>query len=132
MRTSASGPEEQATPTIPEQWFAARASAQRQGVENLVAFYDPDVVLDHRALGSEPITGRAEALEYLNAQWQPFHDTRTQTGPLYLSTDAALTTETVAPGRQSRQIDAVVHTTMGLGRRRLRDDRGLTGQLADA
>jgi hypothetical protein len=27
-------------------------------VENLVAFYDPDLVLDHRALGPEPITGR--------------------------------------------------------------------------
>ncbi len=82
-------------------------------MENLVTFYDPDLVLDHRALGPEPITGRAEALEYLNAQWHPFHDTRTQTGPLYLSADAALTTETVAPGPQSRQIDAVVHTTMG-------------------
>lgn len=43
---SASGPPEQAAPTIAEQWFAARASAQRQGVENLVAFYDPDLVLD--------------------------------------------------------------------------------------
>jgi hypothetical protein len=111
--TSATGPEVQATPTIAEQWFAARISAQRQGVENLVAFYDPSLVLDHRALGAELITGRAEALEYLNAQWQPFHDTRTQTGPLYLSADAALATENVSPGRQSRQIDAVVHTTMG-------------------
>ena len=110
---SANGPEAPATPTIPEQWFAARTSAQRQGVENLVSFYDPDLVLDHRALGPEPITGRAEALEYLNAQWQPIHDTRTQTGPLYLSADAALATENIAPGRQSRQIDAVVHTTMG-------------------
>jgi hypothetical protein len=110
---SASGPAEQTAPTIPERWFAARASAQRQGVENLVAFYDPDLVLDHRALGSEPITGRVEALEYLNSQWQPLHDSRTQTGPLYLSTGGALTTETVAPGLKSRQIDAVVHTRMG-------------------
>jgi hypothetical protein len=110
---SATGPELQATTTLPEQWFAARASAQRQGVENLVAFYDPDLVLDHRVLGPDPITGRAEALEYLNAHWQPFQDTRTQTGPLYLSTDAALSTEHIAPGHQSRPIDAVVHTTMG-------------------
>ena len=110
---SASGPEVRATPTIAEQWFAARASAQRQGAENLVSFYDPDVVLDHRALGPAPMKGRAEALEYLNAQWQPFRDSRIQTGPLYLSTDAALTTETVAPGRQSKQLEAVVHTTMG-------------------
>jgi hypothetical protein len=110
---SARGPEVQATPTIAEQWFAARASAQRQGAENLVAFYDPVVVLDHRALGPAPIHGRAEALEYLNAQWQPFQDTRTKTGPMYLSTDAALTTETVASGRQSKQLEAVVHTTMG-------------------
>jgi hypothetical protein len=110
---STSGPEVQATPTIAEQWFAARASAQRQGVENLVSFYDHDVVLDHRALGPELITGRAEALEYLNAQWQPFQDTRTRTGPLYLSADAALATETIAPGGPSRQIDAVVRTTMG-------------------
>ena len=111
--SSASRPAEQAAPTVPEQWLAARASAQRQGVENLAAFYDPDLVLDHRALGSEPITGRTAALEYLNGQWQPFHDSRTQTGPVYLSTDAALTTETVTPGGQSRQIDAAVHTTMG-------------------
>ncbi len=109
---STSDPEDQATATIPEQWFAARTSAQRQGVENLVSFFDPDVVLDHRALGSEPIAGRTEALEYLNAQRQPVHDTRTQTGPLYLSADAALSTEHVAPGYQSRQIDAVVHTRM--------------------
>ena len=60
-------PRIQATATIPEQWFAARASAQRQGVENLVSFYDPDLVLDHRALGADTISGRAEALEYLNA-----------------------------------------------------------------
>ena len=110
---STSDPEDQATPTIPEQWFAARTSAQRQGVENLVSFYDPDVVLDHRALGSEPIAGRAAALEYLNAQWQPFQDTRTQTGALHLSADAALSTDHVAPGYPSRQIDALVHTRMG-------------------
>ena len=110
---NASGPVVQATATIPEQWFAARTSAQRQGVENLVSFYDSDLVLDHRALGAEPITGRDAALEYLNGQWQPFHDSRTQTGLLYLSTDAALTAETIAPGRQSKQIDAAVHTTMG-------------------
>jgi hypothetical protein len=109
---SASSPEVN-TATIPEQWFAARTSAQRQGVENLVRFYDPDLVLDHRVLGFEPITGRAEALEYLNAHWQPLHDTRTQTGPPYLSDDAALSSEHVAPGYQSRQIDAVVHTRMG-------------------
>jgi hypothetical protein len=109
----ASRPEVQSTPTVPEQWFAALASAQRQGVENLVAFYDPDLLLDHRAQGSESITGRAAALEYLNGQWQPFHDARTQTGPVYLSTDAAVTTEAIAPGDRSRQIDAVVHTDMG-------------------
>ena len=111
--SSPGGPEDQPAPTIPEQWFAARTSAQRQGVENLAAFYDPDLVLDHRALGAEPISGRTEALEYLNGRWQPFQDARTPTGPLYLSTDAALTAETVAPVRQGSQIDAAVHTTMG-------------------
>ena len=109
----ASGPEAQASPTVPEQWFAARASAQRQGVENLVAFYDPDIVLDHRALGADPITGRAEALEHLNTAWHPQLGRRTQSGPLYLSADSTLSTETVVRGLQSRQIDAAIHTTMG-------------------
>jgi hypothetical protein len=98
---------------LPERWFAARASAQRQGVENLVRFYDPNGVLDHRALGGDLISGRVEALEYLNAQQQPFHDSRSQTGPLYLSAEAALSTETIQPKRQSGPYDVAVHTTMG-------------------
>ena len=104
-RPSPSGPEDHASPTIAEQWFAARASAQRQGVENLVSFYDPDLVLDHRALGADPITGRAEALEHLNTAWHPRFGQRRQSGPLYLSADTALSTETVVRGLQSRQID---------------------------
>jgi hypothetical protein len=98
---------------LPERWFAAHASALRQGVENLVRFYDPDLVLDHRALGADPISGRIEALEYLNAQQQPFIDSRARTGPLYLSSAAALTTETVTPKRQGGQYDVAVLTTMG-------------------
>ena len=109
--TSTSEPASEAP--LPERWFAARTSAQRQGVENLVRFYDPDLVLDHRALGADPISGRVEALEYLNAQQQPFHDSRAQTGPLYLSGTAALTTETFTPKRQSGQYDVAVHTAMG-------------------
>jgi hypothetical protein len=109
--TGTSEPASEASP--PELWFAARTSAERQGVENLVRFYDPDVVLDHRALGGDPVVGRTEALEYLNEQQQPFHDTRAQTGPLYLSADAALTTETVTPKRQSGPYDVAVHSTMG-------------------
>jgi hypothetical protein len=96
-----------------EQWFAAHASAERQGVENLVRFYDPDLVLDHRALGFAPITGRAEALEHLNTAWHWHYGRWTQTGPLYLSADTALSTETVVRGPQTSQIDAVVHTAMG-------------------
>ncbi len=98
---------------LPERWFAARTSAQRQGVENLLRFYDPDVILDHRAMGAERISGRVEALEYLNAQQQPFHDSRAQTGPLYLSGAAALTTETVTPKHQGGQYDVAVHAAMG-------------------
>jgi hypothetical protein len=110
---STSGPEDPASPTIAELWFAARTAAQRQGVENLARFYDPDLMLDHRALGGDPVFGRAEALEYLNAQQQPFHDSREQTGPLYLSGAAALTTETLTPTRQSGPYDVAVHSTMG-------------------
>jgi hypothetical protein len=109
--TSTSEPASEAS--LPELWFAARTSAQRQGVENLVRFYDPDVRLDHRALGGDPVGGRTEALEYLNAQQQPFHDSRAPTGPLYLSGEAALTTETVTPTRQSGPYDVAVHSTMG-------------------
>ncbi len=109
--TSTSEPASEAP--LPDRWFAARTSAQRQGVENLVRFYDPDLVLDHRALGADPISGRVEALEYLNAQQQPFHDSREQTGPLYLSGAAALTTETFTPKRQSGQYDVAVNTAMG-------------------
>ena len=109
--TSSSEPDSEAS--LPEQWFAARTSAQRQGVENLVRFYDPDVMLDHRALGGDPVLGRTEALEYLNAQQQPFHDSREPTGPLYLSGEAALTTETVTPTRQSGPYEVAVHSTMG-------------------
>ena len=109
---STSVPEGPANPTIAEQWFAARASAQRQGVENLVSFYDPDLILDHRALGTEPITGRAQALEHLNTAWHPQLGQRTQSGPLYLAADAALSTEALVRGLQSRHIDAAIHTTM--------------------
>jgi hypothetical protein len=109
--TSTSEPTSEAS--LPELWFAARTSAQRQGVENLVRFYDPDVRLDHRALGGDPVFGRTEALEYLNAQQQPFHDSRAPTGPLYLSGTAAPTTETVTTTRQSGPYDVAVHSTMG-------------------
>jgi hypothetical protein len=109
--TSTSEPASEAS--LPELWFAARTSAQRQGVENLVRFYDPDVMLDHRALGGDPVGGRTEALEYLNAQQQPFHDSRAPTGPLYLSGAAALTTETVTPERDSEPYELAVHSTMG-------------------
>jgi hypothetical protein len=111
--STTSGPGAQASPTLAEQWFAARASAGRQGVENLVRFYDPAVVLDHRALGFDPIAGRTEALEHFNRLADTFQDSRTPAGPLYLSTDGALTTENVATGRQGCQLDAVVHTAMG-------------------
>ena len=108
-----SGSEPASETPLPELWFAARTSAQRQGVENLVRFYDPDLVLDHRALGANLISGRVEALEYLKAQQRPFHESRAQTGPLYLSGAAALSTETVTPTRQSGQYDVAVHTAMG-------------------
>ena len=55
---------------IAQQWFAARADAQRQGTENLVAFHAADVVMDHRALGPSISTDREEALRTINRVWE--------------------------------------------------------------
>jgi hypothetical protein len=79
--------------SVAQQWFVARAAAQRQGTENLVSFYDPDVVLDHRAIGPAIVEGREEALRLLERRWARDSLVRVADGVPFLSLEGAVTLE---------------------------------------
>ena len=86
---SASPAQEQAQ-TKAEQWFHNFHEGERQGVDNLFSFYDPDVRLDHRGRGYAEISGRTAALAYLRADWEGFRRIREPQAPVYLSTEGAV------------------------------------------
>ncbi len=98
-----------------QRWFAARDETQRQGVENLVSFYDPEVVVDYRAVGHPAGVGvgRLAALELLDAGWARTHHQRSQMGPVFVSADGALTLERVRWAKSGDELDAVVVYSMG-------------------
>jgi hypothetical protein len=82
-------------PAVAQQWFAAKAETFRQAVQNVAPFYAEDVVLDHSALGPDPVRGRVAALGLLSALWDPHHWSRRSVEPAYLSTEGAITVEQV-------------------------------------
>ena len=94
-------------------WFTARDEAYRQGVENLVSFYDPDVVVDYRALGHSTGVGMLAALEVLHAEWVHGNRQRSEAGPVFVSADGALTLERVRRQRSGAEQDTVVVYSMG-------------------
>lgn len=94
-----------------ETWFAARDDAQRQGVENLVSFYDSEVVVDYRALGYPTGVGRLAALELLHRWWAYGNRQRSRVGPVFVSAEGALTLERVR--RSGAEQDTVVVYSMG-------------------
>lgn len=96
------------TMSTAQRWFAARDEAQRQGVENLVSFYDPDVVLDYRALGHPTAVGRQAALELLHAGWDPHSRQSPPSGPLFVSGEGALRLEGIRRSRSQDEQDAMV------------------------
>jgi hypothetical protein len=95
-----------------ESWFAARDEAQRQGVENLVSFYDPEIVLDYRALGHPTGVGRLAALEVLHVDWAGNQE-GPRAGPVFVSAEGALTQERVRWTRSGDERDAVLVYSMG-------------------
>jgi hypothetical protein len=77
------------TPTA-AQWFDHFHDAERQGIDNLRAFYGPDVRLDHRSLGADVVSGRPAALDYLRARRQATTQVRVPVAPVYLSSSGAV------------------------------------------
>jgi hypothetical protein len=100
---SAESPSPDST-SVEQQWFVARADAQRQGTENLVSFYDAAVVIDHRAIGPEIVRGREEALRMLERRWARDSLVRVPDGAPFLSPEGAVTLEHlgVANGRMTQ------------------------------
>ncbi len=96
-----------------EHWFAARDEAQRQGVENLVSFLDPAVVVDYGSLGHPTGVGRLAALELLHTGWSPGVGPRSRVGQLFVSADGALTQERVRRTTAGNDQDAVLVYAMG-------------------
>jgi hypothetical protein len=99
--------------TLAEQWFAARDEAERQGVENLVSFYDPHVRFDYRALGPAVIEDREAVLEYLHSTWSRDARQRTWVGPLYVSVDGALAVQRMDWRAAGGAQDVAIITGMG-------------------
>lgn len=94
-------------------WFAARAEALRQGVENVVDFYDPEVTLDHRALGPKVVRGEEDALALLDRRWSRDMIVRTVQGDAFVSVDAALTHEFLDVGRAGHTQQVAIRTQFG-------------------
>lgn len=107
-----------------QRWFTARDEAYRQGVENLVSFYDPDVIVDYRALGHPTGVGMLAALELMHAGWVHGNRQRSEVGPVFVSADGALTLERVRRTRSGDKQDAAVVYSMGA--------HGITSETAAA
>jgi hypothetical protein len=103
---------EPATST-PARWFAARNDAQRQGTGNLAAFYDGDVVLDHRALGPGIAVGHEAALAVFHETWARDFLTRSIEAAPFLAVDAAASPERVATGAPTGHRRALFLSRMG-------------------
>ena len=71
-------------------WFTTYASALRQGLGNILDFYSPDAVIDHRALGSGTASGRDSVLDLLGTQEEGQLLKRQQLEPVHLGAGSAL------------------------------------------
>lgn len=78
-------------PSIAQQWFDTQHVARQQGIRNLIAFYDPDVVIE----GARAAHGRSEALEHLEDMLPPEVYRRDMVQGVFLGPTGAVTLERI-------------------------------------
>jgi len=99
--------------SVAQQWFDAQHAARRQGIENLMAFYDPDVEIDGANEGSRETHGRTQALAYLEDVLPPDVYRLDLADGVFLGPTSAVTLERITSTGSMVPEDAVFIHQMG-------------------